>query len=746
MCLFKITGPDGATELCPCPRYIPNENPVPGPQKCRDCIHWESMHPPPEQPRKTAMADLMDSLRPRVGDIRSRDPADEEARKESYAGFRKVSGDSKPQGRGGATKYQKSEKRRSTQKKKEKTHRVGNIVFIPDADFPDDSEDSSDSDEDEDNDSDDKDKQHDVGAVPDLNKMEELKESLLVVTEDKEGNILEYSEDWSEEYIDQRWLKPLFSAAYKYMEGRKGFEEGDLIWVPLHAHRNRLRVFKKKGEVTGEDLEKIKAGKGKRVELSTLYLGKKHGRWATKTKGKDNSAELPRQAKSAGQQSSSKAKRKQEDDDVEIVESEDATVGAGSLKGKSVKKDSPLKIRIKREPARAKNIPTVSTGEPDVIVVKKEKLEPQTGVGVGVVSSGWRWVWLGGVRGREEVSSSVGRREGDLVKGKAPLSVPMIPGFFDGVVGSWDRELTNERVDELALPFTYTGRHLIYLTLGVIAFVRVGLFNGRPDFAFQHALRVCGFVPVILETLRALMDRTLRTDDSHLAAFARLLIASAGSRVWAPEFLREGFIPLTFGSGTLQHMTATRPNFATFLQGIIPSFLVFHSLLEQLRPCLATLSLDASPFFPDAESLTRWEITINLLKQRSDAFDRYNEEYPPYLYACNNVQSIGTVAIDKIVQFSHLGEMVGPENLHSTTLSVKHMINSQNINTVAQKSGHSSGTSYTSNASHTPSVSPWILDSSKFQWNTIRAIRLRQRSVRELPGRTGAVGGLHGLY
>ena len=51
-------------------------------------------------------------------------------------------------------------------------------------------------------------------------------------------------------------------------------DEDDRILIPLFADRGRLKVFSKKGAITGSDLVTIKSGKGKRAELSTLYFGK----------------------------------------------------------------------------------------------------------------------------------------------------------------------------------------------------------------------------------------------------------------------------------------------------------------------------------------------------------------------------------------------------------------------------------------------------------------------------------------
>ncbi|KAJ6573583.1 hypothetical protein DFH09DRAFT_1079136 [Mycena vulgaris] len=144
MCLYKNLQADGSsTAECPCPRYIPQEEPQPGPRVCRDCEHWESLHPAAEAPKTSPIAELMARIKPQMDKARHPAPvADEDARRESNAGFKKVSEEHK--GRGGATKYQK--KGGKSSKSAEKVKTVGQIFFIPDAFFG--NPDSSDADDD----------------------------------------------------------------------------------------------------------------------------------------------------------------------------------------------------------------------------------------------------------------------------------------------------------------------------------------------------------------------------------------------------------------------------------------------------------------------------------------------------------------------------------------------------------------------------------------------------------------------
>ena len=92
----------------------------------------------------------------------------------------------------------------------------------------------------------------------------------------KEGEgALEFLESWSAEYIHQKWLAGLFPHVWRYMERvHQPLSEGDFYCVPLVSYRGHLSEFVKKSPINGSDLEKIKAGKGKRNELSTLYFGK----------------------------------------------------------------------------------------------------------------------------------------------------------------------------------------------------------------------------------------------------------------------------------------------------------------------------------------------------------------------------------------------------------------------------------------------------------------------------------------
>ncbi|KAJ7025143.1 hypothetical protein C8F04DRAFT_1239309 [Mycena alexandri] len=256
---------------CLCPRYIPQEDPPPGPRLCRDCLHWESLHAAPEPAApKTAsgMAEVLARVKARMDkSLPSSAVSEDEARRETNAGFKKVSEEHR--GRGGSTKYQKKGKSTAS----EKTYAVAEIVLIPDGYFlifskgdPDASDTADDIQE------------IGVGQVPSVPKKQQLKDGGLVVSSDsrpgKRGGPLEYAESWSAEYIDEKWLQPLFPHVWRYMEETHGpRQEDEFWWIPLSAFRGALSQFLKKGSITGKDLETIKAGKGKKVENTTLYFG-----------------------------------------------------------------------------------------------------------------------------------------------------------------------------------------------------------------------------------------------------------------------------------------------------------------------------------------------------------------------------------------------------------------------------------------------------------------------------------------
>ncbi|KAF7344655.1 hypothetical protein MVEN_01625700 [Mycena venus] len=383
MCLKKTSLAGGSTSECPCPRYIPQDDPQPGPRVCRDCEHWESLHPPSDAPKANGIADLMARLKPQVDKVRhSGSSLDDEARKESNAGFKKVIEESK--GRGGATKYTKKNKSgSSTKKPTDKNHLVGDIVVIPDAVWGD--SDASDAADDT--------KEMGVGPVPSIIKQQQLRDGGLVISDNGKGGYLEFSEAWSEEYIDQDWMKPKIPKVYEYMENTHELEEGESILIPLVADHGRLKVFKKKGPITGRDLATIKSGKGKRAELSTIYFALRfnvphtiwsNNRWddplsdanfeekPAKGKGKAKAKAQPKPKPLSTRQSTRKAAAKEEGLEVQS----DTGEGPSSSKTKSPKRLTPVKI--KAEAGTQGQSPSASAGKGKSSKRFEElKLEPE---------------------------------------------------------------------------------------------------------------------------------------------------------------------------------------------------------------------------------------------------------------------------------------------------------------------------------------------------------------------------------
>ncbi|KAJ7465669.1 hypothetical protein FB451DRAFT_1402678 [Mycena latifolia] len=357
MCLHKIHHTDGSgTTECPCPRYIPQEAPQPGPRVCRDCEHWESLHPVAEVPKTSGIADIMAWVRPQLDKARpSSQVADEEARKESSAGFKKVS--EQHTGRGGATKYQKKSSSKAS-KAAEKPKSVGNIIFIPDAHLARDDLDADDV------------KELGVGAAPSITRIQQLKDGGLVFThENTQEGELEFYESWSAEHIDKNWLAKLAPHIWSYMKRvHEPLEDDSFYWIPLVFTRGSLYEFVKKGAITGSDLETIKTGRGKRLDASTLYFALRYpvpdkiwhnNAWEDPPSDSDFEGPSKKPAKGKGKArkpvSTRRSSRKilaKEDDVRSVIEVEsDGDTGPSSSKrnGKTSQHSSPVKIKLEPE-------------------------------------------------------------------------------------------------------------------------------------------------------------------------------------------------------------------------------------------------------------------------------------------------------------------------------------------------------------------------------------------------------------
>ncbi|KAJ7233665.1 hypothetical protein C8J57DRAFT_1532210 [Mycena rebaudengoi] len=243
---------------CPCPRYIPQENPKPGPRLCRDCEHWESLHPPTES--KSAVSEVIQRLRPQIAKIRGTEQvSDSEARRESSAGFRK---DTEGLGRSGATKYKKAPGRKP--KPSDLPESVGNVVLIPDAYIRNPKDKSDDDAKDV--------RGMGLATVPSVTRLQKLKDGGLVVSEDNSPVNLVFHKSWTVDEIDA-WLASSFPRVWGHYEKTHLPPEDDkYLWIPPVARQGKLDEFEKKDAITGKDLVTCLAGKGKRAALATLYF------------------------------------------------------------------------------------------------------------------------------------------------------------------------------------------------------------------------------------------------------------------------------------------------------------------------------------------------------------------------------------------------------------------------------------------------------------------------------------------
>ncbi|KAJ7488185.1 hypothetical protein FB451DRAFT_1529308 [Mycena latifolia] len=253
-------------DKCPCPRYIPQENPGPGPRLCRDCEHWESLHPVQEAPKVGVVSDVISRILPQIKQVRGSDKditSDDEARREASSGFRKANGDRG--GRGGNTRFTKKPSNRTKKESGTTTADeaipVGHIVLIPNPHWP--SGDDTESDDV---------REMGVATVPSITRHQQLKDGGLAVDAEDFADGISFKEKWDAKRID-KWMHHYFSDALEYQENKHlNLEDGKHHWVVLAADRKKLVEFKKKDEINGKDLLLVKAGKGKALHAFTSTL------------------------------------------------------------------------------------------------------------------------------------------------------------------------------------------------------------------------------------------------------------------------------------------------------------------------------------------------------------------------------------------------------------------------------------------------------------------------------------------
>lgn len=83
-----------------------------------------------------------------------------------------------------------------------------------------------------------------VGPVPSVIKIQQLLDGGLVAIRDIHGRPLVFQESWSTEYIDKKFLAPLFLHVWAYMENtHQPLEATEHWWGGLVAERGILKEF-----------------------------------------------------------------------------------------------------------------------------------------------------------------------------------------------------------------------------------------------------------------------------------------------------------------------------------------------------------------------------------------------------------------------------------------------------------------------------------------------------------------------
>lgn len=111
-----------------------------------------------------------------------------------------------------------------------------------------------------------------IATVPEVARFQKMKDGGLAVEAEDYDDGISFKEAWGAQRID-RFLRFYFPAALEHQDEKHDLHEGEFHWVPLSAERKKLIEFKKKDEINGKDLLKIKVGKGKEVRETTLYFG-----------------------------------------------------------------------------------------------------------------------------------------------------------------------------------------------------------------------------------------------------------------------------------------------------------------------------------------------------------------------------------------------------------------------------------------------------------------------------------------
>jgi hypothetical protein len=113
-----------------------------------------------------------------------------------------------------------------------------------------------------------------IATVPNVVRLQKLKDGRLVVeAEDFEQGIT-FKESWSAKRIN-KFMNHYFSTALEYQKKhhRDDLGKGQFHWIPCTAESKKLIKFTKKDEINGKDLANLKTGKAKKIREQTLYFG-----------------------------------------------------------------------------------------------------------------------------------------------------------------------------------------------------------------------------------------------------------------------------------------------------------------------------------------------------------------------------------------------------------------------------------------------------------------------------------------
>ncbi|KAF8209629.1 hypothetical protein K438DRAFT_235221 [Mycena galopus ATCC 62051] len=162
--------------------------------------------------------------------------------------------------------------------------------------------------------------------------------------------------------------------------------------------------------------------------------------------------------------------------------------------------------------------------------------------------------------------------------------------------------------------------------------------------AFRDALLSHGIIPTLMTASRVLSQPTtkLHIAEKRLKGFLTHAIdfmCSFPCSKWIRVALRAGLLPAIFACGTAHHIEATRDLLVVLLQYVLPTSMVYHSVLSQLRISLVEVrDQDAAATFADAEVLELWTRFREMLQCRLEVLDGYNTGSLPATMVCDNLE------------------------------------------------------------------------------------------------------------